>query len=75
MPSVRTFKSASDPLVSITILPLDKVGYVTIELLYQGDDKRVRIPIPLTQQDVSDLIIELDRAVKPSGKGGRGGTW
>lgn len=75
MPSVRTFQSASDPLVSITVLPLDKAGYVVIELLHQGDGKRVRIPIPLTTQDVADLCIELDRAVKPAGKGGRGGSW
>lgn len=75
MPSVRIFQSVKDERISICVLPAVQPGQVKLQLTYSGQDPNVVIPFMLTLQDALDLCVELERATKPAGKGGRGGTW
>ena len=75
MPSIRIFQSSKDQNVTFYVIPHGDSGTADIVFEYRGKSDPIRIPIPMTVQDVSDLRMELERMTRPVGKGGRNGTW
>jgi hypothetical protein len=75
MASVRIFQSSKDQNVTFYVIPQGDSGMAELVVEYRGKSDPVRIPIPMTVEDVSDLRMELERLNRPAGKGGRNGTW
>jgi hypothetical protein len=75
MPSIRIFQSSKDQSATFYLIPHGDGGTADLVFEYRGKSDQVRIPIPMTAEDVSDLRMELERMSRPAGKGGRNGTW